>query len=138
MVQIIAGEKGMGKTKKLIAMANEEVKTSDGHVVYLDDDNRHIYDLHYDIRFVEVSEFPLSNYRELIGFIYGILSQDSDIKTIYIDGIYKIVKSLNDEDLVKLVTKLKAMSESYSIDFVIVATANPDEFPSEVKDLLLA
>ena len=36
MIQIIAGVKGKGKTKFLIQKANEEVKTANGNVVYLD------------------------------------------------------------------------------------------------------
>ena len=60
MVQILAGEKGEGKTKILIDLANESVSTSDGDVIYIDDDKRHIYDLNHKIRFVEVSEFPLA------------------------------------------------------------------------------
>ncbi len=138
MVQILAGEKGEGKTKRLIEMANESIKSSGGHVVYLDDDNRHIYDLHYDIRFVEVKEFPLVNYRELIGFIYGIYSQDSDIEKIFIDGIYKIVSKLDNDDLIKLVAKLKEMSELYHIDFIISANVNPAELPSEISDVLIS
>ena len=98
MVQILAGEKGEGKTKILIDLANESVSTSDGDVIYIDDDKRHIYDLNHKIRFVEVSEFPLANYRELIGFIYGIFSQNSDITKVFVDGIFKIVQSLGNED----------------------------------------
>lgn len=138
MVQILAGEKGEGKTKRLIEMANEAIKASNGHVVYLDDDNRHIYDLHYDIRFVEVKEFPIVNYRELVGFIYGILSQDSDIEKIFIDGIYKIVAKLDNDDLIKLVAKLKEMSEKYHIDFIISANVNPAELPAEISDVLIS
>ena len=55
MIQILAGEKGEGKTKRLIDMANEAGKTSNGHVVFIDDDSRHMYDLHYNIRFVKTN-----------------------------------------------------------------------------------
>ncbi len=138
MVQILAGEKGEGKTKRLIEMANTAIKESDGHVVYIDDDNRHIYDLHYDIRFVEVKEFPIANYRELVGFIYGILSQDSDIEKIFIDGLYKIVNKLDNEDIIKLVAKLKEMSDKYNINFVISANVNPATLPAEISDVLIS
>lgn len=137
MVQILAGNKGEGKTKKLIEMANEAIKEGNGHVVYIDDDNRHIYDLNYNIRFVETSEFPLANYREFIGFIYGIFSQDNDIVKVYVDGIFKIIKKLDKEDIIKLMTKLKEMSNTYSVDFVIVANTDDTEIPSEIKDLLI-
>ena len=137
MVQILAGEKGEGKTKKLIAMANEAVNSASGNIVYIDDDSRHIYDLNHKVRFVEVREFPLVNYRELVGFIYGILSQNSDIEKIYIDGIYKVVENLNNEDIIKLISKFCQISEAYDLEFIISANVNPSELPKEITDFLV-
>ena len=136
MVQILAGEKGEGKTKILIDLASESVSTSDGDVIYIDDDKRHIYDLNHKIRFVEVSEFPLANYRELIGFIYGIFSQNSDITKVFVDGIFKIVQSLGDEDLIKLVTRLDSMSKAYNVDFVLAGNVDPADLPKEVEQYI--
>ena len=42
MIQIIAGKKGSGKTKRIIDMTNEKVKDSQHDVVFIDDDNRYI------------------------------------------------------------------------------------------------
>ena len=136
MVQILAGEKGEGKTKILIDLANESVSTSDGDVIYIDDDKRHIYDLNHKIRFVEVSECPLANYRELIGFIYGIFSQNSDITKVFVDGIFKIVQSLGNEDLIKLVARLDSMSKAYNVDFVLAGNVDPAELPKEVEQYI--
>ena len=136
MVQILAGEKGEGKTKILIDLANESVSTSDGDVIYIDDDKRHIYDLNHKIRFVEVSELPLANYRELIGVIYGIFSQNSDITKVFVDGIFKIVQSLGDEDLIKLVTRLDSMSKAYNVDFVLAGNVDPADLPKEVEQYI--
>ena len=136
MVQILAGEKGEGKTKILIDLANESVSTSDGDGIYIDDDKRHIYDLNHKIRFVEVSEFPLANYRELIGFIYGIFSQNSDITKVFVDGIFKIVQSLGNEDLIKLVARLDSMSKAYNVDFVLAGNVDPAELPKEVEQYI--
>ncbi len=137
MVQILAGEKGEGKTKKLLEMANNAAKTGNGCVVYIDDDSRHIYDLDHAVRFVEVAEFPLANYRELIGFIYGILSQNSDIEKIFIDGMFKIVEKLDSEDIIKLVAKLKAIGDKYGIDFIAAANTLPTDLPKEIADVLI-
>ena len=136
MVQILAGEKGEGKTKILIDLANESVSTSDGDVIYIDDDKRHIYDLNHKIRFVEVSEFPLANYRELIGFIYCIFSQNSDITKVFVYGIFKIVQSLGNEDLIKLVARLDSMSKAYNVDFVLAGNVDPAELPKEVEQYI--
>ncbi len=138
MVQILAGGKGEGKTKKLIEMANNAVKEINGCVVYIDDDSRHIYDLDHAIRFVEIAEFPLVTYRELISFVYGIISQNSDIEKIYIDGIFKIVSKMNSEDLIKLVTRFKAIGEKYGIDFIASANTLPTDLPKEIADVIMA
>jgi len=137
MIRFIAGGKGEGKTKKLIDMANAAVKTTDGHIVFIDDDRRHIYDLHYDIRFVETANYPLSNYRELIGFICGILSQDSDIKEIFIDGLTNVVKKIDNDDLLKLIKKLNSLSEEYSLDFIIAMNCKKEDLPEEINAILI-
>ena len=138
MVKFIAGKKGEGKTKRLIDMANDTVKTTDGHIVFIDVDKRHIYDLHYDIRFVETGDFPLSNYREFVGFICGILSQNNDITEIFVDGLTKIIDNLNSEDLVKLITTLENLSKNNSVDFIInMNLIDPQTAPEELKALMI-
>ncbi len=129
MVQILAGAKGEGKTKKLLAMANEAGKTSDGHVVFIDDDKRHMYDLHYNIRFVETSSFPMEDQAVLFGFICGILSQDGDIEKIYIDGINNIVKGMAGEDYITFVKNLEKLSAEENVDFVMIISGDKAALP---------
>ena len=138
MVQFIAGGKGEGKTKRLIDLANMNAKSTDGHLVFIDDDRRHIFDLNHDIRFVDTNSYPLSNYREFVGFICGILSQDSDIKCIYVDGLTNIIKAVDNESLVKLIIRLQTLSVREDVDFVISMNCKADDLPDEVKKLLVA
>ena len=137
MVKFMAGLKGEGKTKKLISMANEHVKVADGHLVFIDDDRRHTREINRDIRFVEVSKGTLSNYREFIGFTLGILSQNSDIQHIYIDGITNIIKTLDDEALVKLQKRLELISKLNTVAFTISINIEPEKLPDEIKGALL-
>ncbi len=137
MVKFIAGGKGEGKTKKLIDLANEAQKTTEGHIVFIDDDSRHIYDLHHNIRFVDTRSFPLSNYREFVGFVYGIISQDNDIKNIYVDGIGNILKTFDNEDMVKLINKLENTSKLFEMDFILSVNSKSEELPAEAKERLL-
>ena len=44
MIQIIAGEKGKGKTKILLEKANAEVLTTTGTLAFIDKNNRHMYE----------------------------------------------------------------------------------------------
>ncbi|MEA1974601.1 MAG: twitching motility protein PilT, partial [Bacillota bacterium] len=68
MVKLIAGEKGSGKSKKLIKIANEEIKTNNGNIVFLDNSDRNIFDLNHDIRFIDVSEYNVDTLDGFIGF----------------------------------------------------------------------
>ena len=137
MVQFIAGSKGEGKTKLLIDKANQQLKSTDGNLVFIDDDRRTTSDLHYNIRFIEAGRGVLSNYREFAGFVLGILAMDSDIKTIYIDGLNNIIDTLDADCLVKLSKRLNVLSERNEVDFIICVNWKIDEIPQEIADLLL-
>ena len=138
MIRFLAGEKGVGKTKHLIDMANVAAKTTDGDLVFIEKGRRHIYDLHYNIRFVETASYPISNYREFIGFLCGVLSQNNDIEEIYVGGLNKIIKTLSSEDLVKLISKLENLSAENEVNFTMTLNWRVDDLPEEVKPLLLS
>ncbi|HIW24985.1 MAG TPA: twitching motility protein PilT [Firmicutes bacterium] len=137
MIQILAGEKGQGKTKRLIEMANEASKTIDGNVVFIDDDNRHMYDLHYGIRFVDTSMYKICDYEVFIGFIYGILSQNGDIQKIFVDGLGNIIRSLNSEDVENLCEVLDRISNDYNVDFTLIYSAPMTAVPDQVRKYLI-
>ena len=139
MVQFMAGMKGEGKTRKIIDMANQEAKITDGHLVFIDDDKRHIHDVHRDIRFVEAGKGILANYREFIGYVMGILSQNSDIKHIYVDGLTNILQkdALTNENLLKLKARLDAIFSEDGVGFTISIHCERDSLPEEIKVALI-
>ncbi|MCL2707681.1 MAG: hypothetical protein FWF03_01050 [Defluviitaleaceae bacterium] len=137
MVKFIAGGKGEGKTKRIIDMANACAKTTDGRLVFIDDDKRHIFDLNHVIRFVETGKKRLSTYKELIGFVLGILSMDSDIKHIFIDGLTNIIETIDDENLVKLISRLNIIAASNDVEFVVCANFKAETLPDEIKAILI-
>ncbi len=61
LIRVIFGEKGAGKTKQIIDMANEMVKESTGSMVFVDDDSRYMFDLKHEIRFVDASEYGIDS-----------------------------------------------------------------------------
>ena len=68
----------------------------------------------------------ITNSDEYIGFIYGIISSDHDIETIYIDSILKHADfSLG--DLPEYLTRLKNISKNYGMDFVVSLSADQEE-----------
>ena len=90
MVQIIAGKKGKGKTKYLLAGANEAVETAKVSIVYIDKNGKHMYELSNKVRLINVAEFPIRSYNAFVGFICGIISQDHDIEVIFLDSFLTV------------------------------------------------
>ena len=80
MIEIICGVKGKGKTKELLERVNSSVKSASGNVVYLDKSQKHMYELNNKTRLINVMDYPITNCDEFIGFICGIVSQDSDLE----------------------------------------------------------
>ena len=136
-VAYMAGPKGEGKTRKLIDMANNEAKTTDGHLVFIDDDKRHMFDIHRDIRFVEAGRRVLSNYREFTGFILGILSQNSDIQHIYVDGLNNIVETVDIEGVQKLHKRLESIAAVDDVSFTISINWDKDSLPDEIQAVVV-
>ena len=132
-VAFMAGQKGEGKTRKLIDMANSEAKITDGHLVFIDDDKRHIHDVHRDIRFVETGKGLLSNHREFTGFVLGILSQNSDIQHIFVDGLNNIVETVDTESLLKLQARLEAIARVDDVNFTISVNWEKSSLPAEIN-----
>ena len=74
-----------------------------------------------------MEDFPnITNSDEYIGFLYGIISGDHDIETIYIDSILKHA-DVNLEDIKEFLHRLSNMSKRYEIEFVVSLSAERDE-----------
>ncbi len=106
MVQLIAGNKGKGKTKHLLDKVNAEVKTASGNITYLDKSAKHMFELNNKVRLINVSDYFITNSDEFLGFICGILSQDHDLQQMYFDSFLKIA-CLEGKDISPVITKLE-------------------------------
>lgn len=136
MVQIIAGKKGKGKTKYLLDMANTAIKESKGSIVYLDKSAKHMYELNNKIRLINVAEFPVHSAEGFIGFLCGIISQDNDLETMFLDSFLKL-SCLEGEDISSTVAELDAVSTKYHVNFVLSVSMDGDELPANAKEMVL-
>ena len=133
MIEIIAGEKGKGKTKELLAKVNHSVAAASGNIVYLDKSTKHMYELNNKVRLIDVSGYPIKNADEFIGFVCGIVSQDHDLQEMYLDSFLKNAK-LEGKDITDALHQLKDISEAYKINFVLSVSMDKEELPAEFQD----
>lgn len=135
MIQIIFGKRGSGKTKRIIDMANASIRESKGDVLFIDDDNRYMFDLKHQIRFVNASEYGVQGEEKFFGFVNGILAGNFDVSLIFIDAFLHLVKT-DKPDIYKLegfFEKLEALSERASVDFVISLSEDAELVPESIR-----
>ena len=116
MIQIIAGEKGKGKTKILLDKANAEVLTTTGTLAFIDKNNRHMYELNNKVRLINIKDYFVNDVKEFAGFIAGIISQDNDLAKVYLDGFLSIAPMENN-DISEMMKKLDTLSNSFCAFF---------------------
>lgn len=136
MIRIIFGEKGAGKTKRIINMANDSVQDSKGSLVFIDDGNQYMFDLKHEIRFIDASEFEIDGPKMFYGFLCGIAAQDFDLEYIFIDGFLKIVH--HDLDTLEgLFDHLRTFSDKSGVKVVISINGDPEDIPSFIREYVV-
>ena len=136
MVQLIVGDKGKGKTKYLLDKVNAEVKEADGNIVYLDKSSKHMHELDNKVRLINVSEYPVKNADQFLGFVCGVCSQDYDLQTMYIDSFVKVA-GLEDKDLTDTVLAMDAISKQFNVNLVISASVEAADLADALKDKVI-
>ncbi len=136
MIELVAGEKGKGKTKMLMAKANNDIKVTGGNIVYLDINNKHMYELSNRVRLINVPEYNIHSADMFIGFIYGIASQDHDLDRIFLDNFLAIACIDTVEDAEKLVRELSVISEKFELDFVIGISRKKEDLSDYLQNLV--
>lgn len=132
LIQIIAGSKGKGKTKVLIEKVNKEVNVAKGNIVYLDKNNKRIHELSNKIRLINVTDYPIDNHDEFLGFLCGIISCDHDIKSIYLDSFLTIA-FVSEDNIEQVYKKLEQIANHFKVNLCISISLNEDQLPDNMK-----
>ena len=133
MIQIIAGEKGKGKTKELLAKVNQSVVAANGNIVYLDKSQKHMYELNNKVRLINVTDYPIDNCDQFLGFLCGIISQDNDLEEMYLDSFLTIASIETDEEIQHAIEKLDIISEKYNVKFILSVSRDESKLPECAK-----
>ena len=115
----------------MIELANQKVKECDGNVIFIKNSQNDTYSLSFDIRAICMDDYPsIRNVDDYTGFIYGMLSANSDIQVIFIDGILK-QSDIAIENIARLVERLDNIAVKHGVEFYISISANKED----LKDL---
>lgn len=128
MVQLILGNKGSGKTKRLIEMCNEATEKSKGHVVLIEKNNQLSYNITYRTRLVAADEYDIQGFDAFYGFISGMCAANYDITDIFVDSTLKIT-GYDFEKLAGFIEKLDSLSKKAEVNIVMTVSADKSSVP---------
>ena len=132
MIKIIYGAKGTGKTKQLIAAANEDAKDAKGLSVFITDNKRCMYDVNRNVRFIDVTDWAVAGEEALCGFVKGVAACNSDHEYIYIDGVSSITGK-GVKELAGIFYMLDKIAGENDITVTVTCSCDEAELPDFVK-----
>jgi len=136
MIQMIYGKKGSGKTKRILDMANDAVQACTGSIAFIDDDNSYMFDLKNQIRFINASEYAVSNPDMFLGFLKGILASNYDLSLLFVDGFLRIVNAEMVE-LEQFFSYLEKYADKAGVTLVLSVSGDQDTAPEYVKKYII-
>lgn len=133
MINVIVGSKGSGKTARLVDDLNMHAISDAANVVCIESGRRLDRMVTYKIRLVDITEYPVRGYRELLSFIAGISAKDYDLTHVYIDSISKIAGDDSLANLETFLQELDAFAEKNTFNVMIILSAEIDALPEGIR-----
>ena len=135
MIKVIYGSKGTGKTKQIIDAANAAVAMAKGHLIFITDNKRCMYDLEREIRFIDVKDFDIAGEAALCGFIKGVIAGNHDNEYVYIDGVMRIAGKAANE-LAGFFYMLDKVAEQNGLTITLTVSAAKEDLPDFIAKYL--
>ena len=135
MIKIIYGPKGTGKTKIIIDEANSKIETAKGHLIFITNTKRYMYDLKREIRMIDTSDYHIAGEEALCGFVKGVVAANNDNEYLFIDGAARIAgKEI--KDMPAFYYMLDKLSEENGLTVYVTCSADKGELPEFVTKYL--
>ena len=129
MVSLIIGNKGSGKTKRLIALINEAVENTKGTVVCIEKSPLLTYEVTHKARLIETERFDIEGCDAFYGMVCGVIAQDNDLTDVFVDATFKIVGRDYDA-FAALINKICKVSDEANVNFVFTVSEDQDKLPA--------
>ena len=131
MVKLIIGNKGSGKTKRLIDLVNGAVEKSNGNVVCIEKERLLTYDVNYRARLIETDHYKVAGYDAFYGFLCGVIAGDHDITDILVDATLKI-GGKDYEALANFLEKVSELSKISNQDITFTVSCDETDLPEKI------
>lgn len=131
MVKLLIGEKGTGKTKRLLDDVNKALAESDGHVICVEKDDLLRYQVNYKVRLIAAASYGISGYDAFYGFLSGLCAGDHDVTDILVDATLKI-GGRDYEALAAFLEKIARLSDLTGTKFTFTISTDKENLSEKI------
>jgi len=127
-VKAIVGSKGSGKTPIMLDQMELLAKDKDLNIVFIEYGKTVDQILPHSVRLIDITEYPVRGYGQLIAFLAGMNAKDYDISHIFIDSLLTIADDYDKEHLDEFLVDLNTLAREADVHVTI-------SISSDVQDL---
>ena len=131
MIKLIIGNKGSGKTKKLIDMVNTTAAESNGSVVCVELGDTLTFNISHKVRLMDVKEYSISGYGEYYALLSGICAGNHDVTHVFGDATLRI-GTRDYEELADFLARVKELSVKNKAEFIFTISCDESDLPARV------
>lgn len=93
-----------------------------------------MYDIHHDVKLIDIKQYNINNIDRLYGFICGIYANNYDTSNIIWDNTFNLSKFSN-EELYNFLLKLHYFSKEANVNFFLSLSSNINDLPDDIKNI---
>ncbi len=131
MIKLIIGNKGSGKTKKLIDMVNNTAAASNGNVVCVELGDTLTFSISHKVRLIDVKEYNISGYGEYYALLSGVCAGNHDVTHVFGDATLRI-GTRDYEALADFLARVKELSAKNNAEFIFTISCDESDLPARV------
>ena len=84
-----------------------------------------------------MGDYPIESSGEFLGFLSGVLSQNSDIQEVFLDSFLTVSNINDNEGLSDAIDKLDEICNMFSVKFVLSVSKNEKDLPENAKGKII-
>ena len=132
-LEAIVGGKGSGKTPIMLAQMEREAADKNANIVFIEYGQGVEHLVPHLVRRIDIKEYPVRGYGQLIAFLAGMNAKDYDISHIYIDCIFQIAGAGSPAELTAFMKNLETLARQVDCKITVALSYEVDQLPEEVK-----
>ena len=134
MVKLIIGNKGSGKTKRLIEAVNTTSEQSNGNVVCIEKGDTLNTSVTHKARLINTETYGIVGFDALYGMICGVCASNYDVTDVFIDATLRIV-GRDFDHLADFFDRICALSEETNTNYVFTVSCDEKDLPAHIFEV---